>query len=241
MPGLRSDILYRAGILIIVIAAAGLLVGLGIWQLSRSAEKQALDDRYAARAQQAPAVLNGSVLDYQALRYRRTRLAGRFVQGDDFLLDNRVHRGVAGYHVLSPLLLANGKDAVLINRGWLALGSSREHLPVIATLTEELQLQGLITLPPAEVLLLGPGGYEASAWPRVIQYVDFNRMEQATGLNLLPVVVLLNPDSPSGFVRAWQPVGSSLGAARHRAYAIQWFGLALIFVFVCFLVARRTA
>ncbi len=239
MSGRSGGRLYRAGVFIVIVAAAGLLVGLGVWQLSRAAEKQALDDNFAARAQQAPMVLDGPAPDYGVLRYRRSRLAGHFISGSNFLLDNRTYRGVAGYHVLTPMRLARGGNAVLVNRGWLAVGPSRQHLPAITTPVDELHLQGLITLPPSEVVLLGPGGYETSDWPRVVQYVGINQIEQATGLNLLPVVVLLDPDSPGGFMRAWQPVGSSLGAAKHRAYAIQWFSLAAIFLFVCFLMARR--
>ncbi len=224
-----------------VIAVTGLLVALGMWQLSRAAEKQVLDDRFEARAKLAPMVLEGSVSDYAALRYRQSRLTGRFATNTNFLLDNRIHRGTAGYHVLTPLLLANGKDAVLVNRGWVGVGASREDVPTITTTADEITLRGMISSPPAEVMLLGPGGYQAGNWPRVIQYVDINRMEQATGLNLLPLVVLLHPDSTSGFIRHWQPVGSSMGAARHRAYAIQWFSLAAIFLLLCFLAARRSS
>jgi len=55
---------------------------------------------------------------------------GVFDDAHTILLDNRVMNGVAGYHVLSPLRIAGSELAILVNRGWLAAGRSRERIPL---------------------------------------------------------------------------------------------------------------
>ena len=45
------------------------------------------------------------------------------------------------------------------------------------------------------------------------------------GYQLMPVMLLLEPEEPDGFVREWHPL--TFGPERNVGYAVQWFGLAL--------------
>ena len=75
----------------------GLLSNLGFWQLGRAGEKAVLEDRWQARAAE-PAVTPRALID-RAIdpADRQVRWEGEFRAGDYLLLDNRLHRGAAGF------------------------------------------------------------------------------------------------------------------------------------------------
>ena len=106
-----------------------LLMNLGLWQLGRAGEKSALESRWETRAAMpavTPEALMPDSLSNEAgaaLADRQVRWQASFTANDYLLLDNRLHRGRAGYHVIA---LA-GSDAGLIpvNLGWLAGDPSR--------------------------------------------------------------------------------------------------------------------
>ena len=204
------------------------LLWLGLWQLDRAAYKRTLEARVEAQAGRAPARLDARV-PWTAMRsedwnHRLVLGSGRYLSRH-FLLDNRTHRGAAGYHVLTPLALSEERAlGVVVNRGWVPLGPSRGSLPEIAVPGGVVAVQGRSRV-PGESFLLGESGYRGSTWPRVVQNIDLARMEEALGFELLPFVVELDRTGRHGFEREWRPYGG-LRPERHRAYAFQWFALA---------------
>ena len=215
------------------------LLWLGLWQLDRASQKQALEARFLIQLQQEPIGLDGMNADaaFQDLRYRRMSGAGRYLTRH-FLLDNRTHRGVAGYHVLTPFEIEHGTNlGVIVNRGWIPVGVSRQSLPRISVPDEVVIVNGRIRI-PGESFLLGEAGYRNDLWPRVVQNIDLVQMEKALRLRLLPIVVELDPADRYGFERHWRPYGG-LHPERHRAYAFQWFALALTLVVIYVVVNFR--
>ncbi len=220
------------------LAAFVLLLALGLWQLERAQEKQALGDAFERRTREPPVQLDTAAVDPDALRYRRVIATGAYDAGHQFLLDNRTRRGVAGYHVLTPLRLRASEGAVLVNRGWVPLGASRERLPAIPAPAGPVRIEGLVAVPGDDPFLLGPAGYEVEGWPRVVQAVDLAAMERALGYRLRPYTVRLDAGIPGGFVREWQPY-LGFGPERHHAYATQWFALAAAVLVIYIVVVTR--
>jgi len=217
----------RLRALVPTLATAALLpvlIGLGLWQLDRAGQKEALERDFAERAEASAVALPASAPP-AALRYRPVRASGRWDGERQFLLDNRTHDGRAGYHVLSPLRLAGRRSAVLVNRGWQPLGSSRAALPALPLPAGAVTVRGIADLPREDTFLLGAAGYAGEGWPLVVQRAELDAMAARLGYPLLPVMVLLDPEAPHGFVRDWRPV-VGIGSDRHRAYAFQWFALA---------------
>ena len=223
------------------LAMLALLLWAGFWQLDRAEEKRRTNVAQIYRGDKQPVLvepgLHGSAT-LDRLAYRRAAASGRYRSERQYLLDNRTHRGVAGYHVLTPLRLQASDVHVLVNRGWVPVGPDRARLPAVEVSGRALAAEGLIVAPPATGLSLGSSGYEEGGWPRVVQHVDVQRIEEQLGGPLLPFVMRLSAESDHGYVREWE-VRTGLSPERHVGYAVQWFALAAALVALCAWVAVR--
>lgn len=208
-------------ITVLALVLMALFVSLGVWQLKRSTEKRDLLHAYDQRMQQAPQPL---MLTQPFRRYQHVQVTGDYLSSI-FLLDNRQHDGQVGYEVLNVFQLTPSKKLLLINRGWVPANQNRQIKPVISVPTGELDLSGLIYFPTKKAFTLGD--YPETSWPKRIQRLDFQQMSNELGHPLLPVVLLLDPSLPHGFVRDWQPVVAT-SPYKHIGYASQWFLFALI-------------
>ena len=216
---------------IATLAILPVLVGLGNWQLERAAWKQGLIDAALEASRQSPQPLLDTIEAGGVLDFRAVFAAGRYDLGRQLLLDNRIHKGRAGYQVLTPLLLEGREQAVLVNRGWLPLGESRAVLPALPGPKAESFVRGTIARLPEEVFRLAATEEQHDGWPKVMQHVEIDAIEQRLGYPLLPVVIQLDETAPDGFARDWKPVyGTS--PDKHRAYAMQWFTLAVVLLLI---------
>lgn len=200
----------------------------GFWQLDRAQEKRRVMAEEAYRRSKPPVAIDATLISGDAaarLRHRRAVANGRYRPDRQYLLDNRTHLGVAGYHVLTPLHLADSDVYVLVNRGWVPVGADRARLPEVAVTAGPVSEEGLVVDPPRSGLVLGPAGYDGSGWPRVVQSVDLGRIAAQLGAPLLPFVLELSPASEHGYVREWK-TRMGLTPQRHLGYAVQWFAMA---------------
>jgi surfeit locus 1 family protein len=164
-----------------------------------------------------------------ALQFRPLALSGRFLPEKQFLLDNQVHRDQVGYRVITPFVLAGGPTVVLVDRGWIPAGPSREQLPPIETPTAPLSLSGIAMTAPARFFSLNDQGntppwLSTSSPPPVWQHLDISAFARQSGLPTHALVLRLDPSSAHGFVREWPRPDAR--APRHYSYALQWFGFA---------------
>lgn len=203
-----------------------LLLSLSYWQWQRAGAKQQLLERFTASQQHAPQPLLAlHDLADAAQRYQPVTVQGRWLHQYSAWLINQPQHGVLGAHLYTPLQLQDGRW-LLINRGWHAWHMG-QALPTVPTLDTELStLHGRLAQPINPALRLGAGDAD---WPR-LTYIDYLALQQRWNTTLLPVVVLLDADSASGYQRDWQPQFGSMTPERHRGYAVQWLALALTLV-----------
>ena len=201
-----------------------LLLALGAWQLDRAGHKQALFDDFAAGGEAV--ALHGRSGGLETMRrYAPVQATGQYLADRQFLLDNMVEGGLAGYRVLTPLLLEDGR-ALLVDRGWVPRDFSAVALPDIAVDEAERTIAGLLdSLPRPGIALDSP---VEPGWPKVVQFPSLDELSDALGLELVPGLVLLDPAAPDGYRRNWRP--SDFGPERHVGYAFQWFALAVTLV-----------
>lgn len=219
------------------ILGIALTAWLGNWQLNRAAEKVRLQQRMDRGSDQAAVHVGRDLLSAGDIVYLRVEATGEFIPGDTVYVDNRTRDGVPGYEVVSALRIDSGVPALLVNRGWVAAGVERAHLPEVRTLPGRVKVEG-IALPG------DPRMFELSKQVRsgpVWQNVTVERYSKAFGLQLQPIIVRAQNDLGDGLLRDWPR--PDVGIDRHRAYAFQWFAMALaiLIIYVVSAVKRRTA
>lgn len=226
---------------LLTIAGVGLFARLGFWQLHRADEKQALLDQYAAG--QHSTVDLTAALAGTLPRYQQVRANGHYAPAQQILLDNMPsEHGQPGYRVLTPFELEQG-GAILVDRGWLALGATRDKLPEVAVAADARTIVGrLDALPRAGLQLGNEDEMPAGGWPRVMNFPQHAAVEKVLGRPLLQGLILLDPAQPNGYERAAQMYfgsGSEFGPQRHLAYAVQWFAMAAAAVVIYLILGFR--
>lgn len=217
-------------------AVAGIVIALalGNWQLGRAAQKRELKARIESVAAQPPINVSGIELAPQDIELRRVEARGVFDPRHMIFVDNRIHRGVPGFYVITPLRLSGSERHVLVNRGWIAGTPQRSKLPEVRTPEGEVTVQGMATIPGQRVLELSPEVIEGRIW----QNLTIGRYRKAVPISIQPFAIRQDSDLDDGLVREWDP--PDFGIDRHYGYAFQWFALAAtILVFYAITRYRR--
>ena len=217
------------------LAVAGVLlfVLLGRWQWHRADEKRALEAAYAAGGADFASEL-GARSTTALPRYAQVRVHGRYDALHQFLLDNMSHGERAGYQVLTPFRLDDGR-LLLVNRGWVPLPAGRrDRLPDLAVAeTGEINVGGRLDELPAAAIAAGnaPPGADSS-WPKRTSFPTSQQLGQALGQDVEHRQLLLGAGEPNGYVREWQEAMIGFPPQRHVAYALQWWALATLIGFL---------
>ena len=202
-----------------------LFVALGLWQLDRAEQKRALAAALAERAAQPTYRIEGMVADGEGLRYRRIEAAGSFDPDRQFLVEGRREGGKTGFHVITPLRMADSGPLLLVNRGWIPADPRGEPTPAPVP-QGTLTLIGEAEVPSPPALALHGGEGAAKGWGARWPYLTLELFAATVDDPVQPLVMLLDPESPAGFVRHWtRPVPN---VWMHQGYAAQWFAFALI-------------
>jgi cytochrome oxidase assembly protein ShyY1 len=214
---------------VLVVLGLPLLLALGNWQLTRAAQKEQALQLFDARSKTPPASLAElATLDPEHLDARRVLLRGSYLPEKSFLLDNRILNGRVGYELLMPFADVSG-TVVFVNRGWLEARSTRNQLPEFTTPAGPLELLGELHVPSQNARA---GMFATDGWPSVVQAVDVPALSARAGMQAFPHVVRLAPEQPGVAPANWPRVNTN--PDRHRAYAMQWFlmAIALLIIFV---------
>jgi len=212
-------------------------VSLGRWQLSRAAEKEALQADIEVQAKKPPL----EQADFLALErpagmlHRPVRLRGLWLAGQSIYLDNRQMNGLQGFYVLTPLAIEGSNQTVMVQRGWIQRNfEDRTKLGAVETPAGLVEVTGQIEPPPAHLLELGkpeaaapaPAGEGSSA---IRQNLDLEAFRAETQLPLRTDMSLRQTGPASeGLQRDWP--APALGLEKHYGYAFQWFGLSALVV-----------
>jgi len=207
-----------------------ILISLGFWQLHRADYKKALTSLYEKRRSAAPVALNKIPSDLSSLRFYKVSVSGRYDNQHQLLLDNRYHNHHPGYEVITPIQLSSG-EILLINRGWIPLGQSRQILPTIKNINGKQRIVGQLKPLPKKIFHLG--NELQTGWPRVIESLSEQTLNTVfKDKKISPIVLLMDKNQQHGFVREFKI--TTFPASKHLGYAVQWFGLALTLLIIYF-------
>lgn len=225
------------GACLVTLLAIFILVKLGLWQIDRGQEKQAIIDQHAAAEAAGPHPLTQSAIEQQSLHQdTRIRVIGEFTPARYLLIDNQTSHGRVGYHVIALLEVENIEQDIPVNLGWVPIPGRRDILPEIELPDGTVEVTGRVNLPAARPFLLREQQFEAKL-PQRIQYLELEPISETLSLSLPYFSILLDESVEFGFTREWPVVVSE--PHRHYAYAVQWFGLAIAALVVFIFASRR--
>jgi surfeit locus 1 family protein len=228
-PSLFATLLTLVGIVA--------FVRLGMWQMHRADEKRALEAHYVAGTQSTVELSAANAGTLPA--FQHVHVAGHYDPAHQILLDNMPSQhGQPGYRVVTPFRSVRG-EWLLVDRGWIAPGATRNDLPDVSFDAKIEEVSGRFdALPRAGIALASPPATPDAPWPRVMNFPQHAALEQALDRPILPGLILLDPDQPSGFERVWQ-AHFNFGPQRHIAYAVQWFAFAAVAFIIYLIVSFR--
>lgn len=229
----------RVIVALAALVAAALTARLGLWQLDRAEQKEAVQASVQARTLM-PEVTNADLADSPtaaaAQHHRVARVQGRWMAQHTVFLDNRPMNGRAGFFVLTPLRLADG-SALLVQRGWQPRDLRDRTLtqPVPTPEDADVQVRGRLAPPPSRLM-----EFDGAPQGALRQNVELTALSQEIGLTLRPLsmqqlepaLVCDGADCKAtvedGLARDWTVVAGS--ADKNRGYAAQWFALSALVV-----------
>jgi len=118
-----------------------------------------------------------------------------------------------------------------VNRGWIAVGASREFLPALPVTDQHVTLSGRLDSPASVGLVIGEVPLRSVADRVVVQSLDVAALADARGLELLRYALVIDEGQAGGLEYDWSPI-PQIGPEKHLGYAVQWFGLAVALLII---------
>jgi surfeit locus 1 family protein len=213
---------------ILVLAAGGVMIRLGFWQLDRLETRRVFNAN--ALAQQTAEVLDLNAaapgMDLETMAYRPVRAVGTFDFSEEISLRNQVFEGRPAYRLITPLKLTGLETVILVDRGAVPSdrytpGDRETYAQPSGVVTVDGILRSSQTEPdigsrsdPAV-----PPGEELLAW----NLVNIAQIAGQVSDPLLPVYIQQAPGADGGGFPVPSTFIPELTEGPHLGYAIQWF------------------
>ena len=203
---------------VFVLSMIVLMVGLGFWQLSRLDERKDRNVEVRAAMEAEPVPVE-SLLGTDPLDHTQVIVAGEYLFEHSFLVANRTFDSQAGFWLVTPMRLADGR-VVVVSRGWVprSWASGRDVREIDMT-SGTLEVLGRVR---ASVGGGRIGGGSAMIHPEISR-LDLGRVEELIGIDVEDLWVQLAQQAPPLGELPIPVPSPSLDEGPHFAYAMQWF------------------
>lgn len=201
------------------------LVKLGFWQSDRALQKEQRIETIAQLSKTQALSLEKVLSETNEINDLPITMNGEFDNEILFLLDNQTNKGQLGYRVYQVFI--SGEHDVLVNLGWILGSISRQEMPNVQTITGKYQLSGHVRKIEKGIMLMEQVLVKKE-WPLRVQQIEIDKFSTLISRQLLPFVVYLDKTESVGYEKNWQPI--VMPPEKHRAYAFQWFSLALAWI-----------
>ncbi|GLS43385.1 SURF1-like protein [Methylobacterium brachythecii] len=217
-----------------------ILLGLGVWQIERKGEKEALIARIIERShEEPPGALPSPAWDPKVDEFRRVRVTGTFQNDKETLVHGLAPgdtpgRALQGFYVITPLARADG-PTLLVNRGFIPTELKQPADRQAGQVAGETTVIGILRASEPRTMFVPAPDPARGEW--------FNRdiagIAAAKGLADVPPYLIEADatDNPGGW-----PRGGQLRVDlpnNHLQYAFTWFGIAACLVGVFSVFAWR--
>ncbi|MGV8832383.1 MAG: SURF1 family protein [Devosia sp.] len=220
---------------LLMLALAVVCTWLGVWQMHRLAEKEALvaavDQRLNDAPIPVPDVASWPSLDLAALNFRSVSLTGAFRYNQTVTVFTSLSnaRGAAsgpGYWVVTPFVLADG-GTVFVNRGFVPEALQEAAVTDAESDSVQVTITGMLR-PGEKAGFMTPA---ADTSNRVEWVRDPQRLAEMVDPALAPIAPFY-VDLPAGAPGELPQGGETVIAFpnNHLGYAYTWFGFAIVAV-----------
>ena len=233
-----GPVTFNPGILptIVTLFFIYLMVTLGQWQAEKAQYKVNLENKVMQRKDLPAVTLDELPQSLDERIYLPVTAYGRYDTEKHFLLDNRILNGRVGYDVYTPLILGD-ETAILVNRGFVELGKTREDLPEVITPVQKVSIKGLMDKPPSKTVVLADNVNNSDTWPIVLQYLDIEETKVTLGVPVYDMIIRLDENEEHGFVREIPAL--NLRSDKNAGYAFQWYTMTLTLIIIYFVVNTK--
>jgi surfeit locus 1 family protein len=201
--------------------AIALTLYLGNWQQGRAAEKRLMQADFDQRATMQAVQLNAESIELARDVYRKADVRGSYDAAGQLFIDNKSDGATVGYHVITPLKLTNDNRYLLINRGFVARGSSYPAPPKVSVPSGELVISGTLYQPSGKFLELGQAPTQSG---NIWQNLTVQRYIEATQRDTLPLLLLLAKADDGLKI---EPLRPDARVEKHVEYMLTWYSLAV--------------
>ncbi|MBB5703407.1 surfeit locus 1 family protein [Ochrobactrum daejeonense] len=225
----RQSRRFPWGVVVASGVALAILLALGTWQVERLQWKEALIASTEQRIHEPPLPLSEMEKIYESggtVEYRPVTVSGTFMhQGERHFL--ATHNGAAGYYVYTPLMLEDGRFA-LVNRGFVPYEKKDPATRTDGQIDGPVTVTGLARDPlSGKPSFLVPDNDIAK---NIFYWKDWTAMAESADLPNLDEVVPFFVDANDKANPGGLPIGGVTiidFPNNHLQYAVTWYGLAL--------------
>ncbi len=198
------------------------LVALGTWQLQRLQWKNDIISSFEARSEASPMRPPAAISSES--EFQRLAIVGEFLHDKEIYLTGRTYEGNAGFHVVTPLVMAD-RRVILVNRGWVSESYRDRATRKFSLVDGEVVVDAILRLPNEKGYFVPKNDPVAGFWftlvpAEVAQYLGFQdsiiTSYYADALRAKDVLTL--------------PIGAKTELNlrnAHLSYALTWYGIAL--------------
>ncbi|MFF0295077.1 SURF1 family protein [Kitasatospora sp. NPDC004615] len=249
MPGVYRFLLSARWAVIVLLALVLIptMIRLGFWQYHRHEARVARNDLVARNLGSPPVAFDSlsspgwSVPGGEV--WRTVTAQGHYDTAHEVVIRGRTEPGGSsiGYFVITPLVLADGKGSVLVNRGWVESGAGAADFPAVpappdgdVTVTGRLRADETY----AKVGLKNRGGLP----DRMYKVINTEEQAKFSGTTVLGGYLELASSQPAAGASPTlltEPGHTDIGP--HMAYAIQWWLFTTLIPTGLVVLARREA
>ena len=209
---------------VLALPAFSILLTLGTWQLQRMQWKNDLINAFEARSAAIPVDPPKADSLTTESEFIRLALHGTFQHENEIYLTGRTYEGNAGFHVVTPFQLVDGR-VILVNRGWVA-EAYRDRLTRKFSLVEgEVAVDAILRLPRKKGYFVPENDPDNGFWFTLVP----SQINDYVGVPA-PAISSYYADA----LRTSEVVTLPIGAKTelnlrnaHLSYAMTWYGIAL--------------
>ncbi|MFQ5558618.1 MAG: SURF1 family protein, partial [Acidimicrobiales bacterium] len=219
-----------------VVAVVVLMVNLGFWQLRRLDERRADNASIVAASRQDPVDIEALLVGPELpLDHTPAVAVGRYLVDGEFLVANRSYEGQAGYWMVTPLQLTDGR-VVAVVRGFvprLVVAGVDDFSTEAPTGTVTVEGSVFASVGGGRIAVTGEGD------PAQLSRLDLDLVPDVAGMRVEPLWLRLDTQQP---VQTDLPVPippPDLSDGPHLSYAVQWFLFSVSTIVFYVLLLRR--